>query len=92
MGIICGVWSVAFGLKFLGFFLGKNLYTADTDADPAYSTALLLAVEDFLTIVIPIFLVVEKDFVSVMASEFLEKYKQVAVENQLVTIINPSNH
>ena len=67
------MWSIAFGIKFLAFALGGNLFAESmiTSAN-SYSTALLLAVEDFLTIVIPVFLVVDKDFIKIMAAEFIE--------------------
>ena len=47
--------------------------------------------EDFLTIVIPVFLVVEKDFVNIMAAEFLDQPKQLSLENQLVNISSPAD-
>lgn len=43
----------------------------------------MLAVEDFLTIVIPVFLVVDKDFVNIMAAEFLELEKVPQLETDI---------
>ena len=85
LGLICGVWSIAFAIKFIAFALGGNLFTAEKGAttNRSYSTALLLAIEDFLTLVIPIFLVVEKDFVSIMAAEFLDQTQQLSLSTQL---------
>jgi uncharacterized protein (DUF2164 family) len=78
LGIVCGVWSVAFAVKFLAFALGSNLYAEGIKSSANnYSTALLLAVEDFLTIVIPVFLVVDKDFIKIMAAEFLEQSSEI---------------
>ena len=85
LGVICGVWSIAFAIKFIAFALGGNLFTAEKGdtTNRSYSTALLLAIEDFLTLVIPIFLVVEKDFVSIMAAEFLDQSQHLSLDNQL---------
>lgn len=74
LGIICGVWSIAFGIKFLAFAFGKNLLTDSIETQSSsYSTAILLAVEDFISIVIPVFLVVDKDFIKIMAAEFMQR-------------------
>jgi len=83
--VICGVWTIAFAIKFIAFALGGNLFTAEKGdtTNKSYSQALLLAIEDFLTIVIPIFLVVEKDFVSIMAAEFLDQPHRLSLDNKL---------
>lgn len=74
------MWSIAFAIKFLAFALGGSLFAESMSANN-YSTALLLAVEDFLTIVIPVFLVVDKDFIKIMAAKFIEIN---AEQNELV--------
>lgn len=74
LGIVCGVWTLGFVIKLLTVAFGRTFYFYETQVVGAtnYGTACLLAFCDFLTIVVPIYCVVEDNFVQIMTGNFLK--------------------
>lgn len=70
---MCAVWTVGFVIKLLAVAFGTSFYKLENETIGAtnYGTACLLGFCDFLTIVIPIYCVVEDRFVTLMTGRFL---------------------
>lgn len=74
---MCAVWTVGFVIKLLAVAFGTSFYKLENETillkngATNYGTACLLGFCDFLTIVIPIFCVVEDRFVTLMTGRFL---------------------
>lgn len=76
VGIVCGVWSVAFGLKFIAVGEGKSLFQIDISQDtPEVWTACILGLTDFFTIVIPLYCVIDAKFIKIMTCKHLTPKK-----------------
>lgn len=74
LGIVCAIWSFAFVLKLITVAFGRSLYYIENQSIGAtqYGTACLLACCDFLTIVVPMYCIVEDSFVNLMTGKFLD--------------------
>jgi hypothetical protein len=72
LGAVCGVWSFAFVLKFIAVGEGKSLFQIDISQDtPEVWTACILGLTDFLTIIIPLYCVVDSKFIKIMTFKHL---------------------
>jgi hypothetical protein len=74
LSIVCGVWTLGFAIKLLAVAFGRTLFYIENQKVGAtnYGTACLLGFCDFLTIVVPIYCVVEDSFVKLMPGTFLK--------------------
>ena len=76
-GIVCGVWSLSFAIKYVYTVLGMDLVSIDENAGKHrpviedFRSAVLLAVQSILTELIPLYMVIEPDFVKNFNMEFL---------------------
>lgn len=70
VGFACAIWTVAYIIKLIAVYEGQNLfYLSDTAVDIA--TACSLALNDFLTIVIPYYCVVDGSFIDTISGKHL---------------------
>ena len=83
LSIVCAVWTLSFVVKLLSVAFGRTLFYIENQkiGSTNYGTACLLAFCDFLSIVIPMYCVVEDSFVKLMTGRFL-KYANGYVPNE----------
>jgi hypothetical protein len=74
LAIVCTVWTFSFVIKLVAVAFGRTLFYVENQRIGAtnYGTACLLGFCDFLTIVVPIYCVVEDSFVKLMTGMFLK--------------------
>lgn len=72
IGIVGGIWSVAFAIKFTASFFGDDIYNINPNSDNDFWSAAYLAVFTLITEILPIFLVVDGSFVKIFSAEHLE--------------------
>ena len=88
LGIVGGYWSAAFGLKFVGVFLGSSLYQVNSSEQSneqeiqAYQAS-FIGMCDFVTIIIPLFFVTDTKFIKIFAGKYVEKRLPGAHESLL---------
>ena len=64
LGLVCLYWTFAFIIKFIAYLFKTSFFNAETTRNEiSYRAACILGTTDFLTIVIPVYLVVDPIFV-----------------------------
>lgn len=82
LGIVCGVWSIAFMLKFIAVGKGKSLFQIDiSGTTPEVWTACILGLTDFFTIIIPLYCVIDSKFVKIMTFKHLQPNRRRLVDD-----------
>ena len=72
IGIACGVWSVAFFIKFTAALLGDKFYELSYSNGGDFWSACYLALFTIITEIIPLFMVIDGHFVRIMTGDHLE--------------------
>ena len=74
LGLVCLYWTLAFIIKFIAYLFKTSFFNAETTrSEISYRAACILGATDFLTIVIPVYLVVDPIFVQIMTGKFINK-------------------
>ena len=87
LGLVCLYWTLAFIIKFIAYLFKTSFFNAETaKSEISYRTACILGATDFLTIVVPVYLVVDPIFVQIMTGNFI--YKKGTLFDELEDINN----
>ena len=72
VGLIGGVWSIAFAVKFLTVLLGHSLYQINSSMEnqKAYQ-ACLVGLCDFFSMIVPIFFISDIHFIKIFSAKHL---------------------
>ena len=76
LGYICAGWTVAFAIKFTACFLGDNIYDIKVNKESGFLAAAYFAGYALITEILPLFLVVDGNFVKIFSCEHLEDSNQ----------------
>lgn len=71
--IIAAVWTVAFAIKFTSSFFGDKFYDLNINNESNFGSAAFLAGFVLITEILPLFLVVDGNFVKVFSCEHIEQ-------------------
>lgn len=71
MGVVCAVWTTAFLVKFIASYFGGTIHNLNTTGENDFWTACYLAVITITTEILPIYLVIDKQFVKDFSGEYL---------------------
>ncbi len=71
-GVVCAIWNFGFIIKFLTALGGQAIYDLDDNTTTDLFTACCYAISDFLTMVIPFYVVIDAKFVKIFSFKALE--------------------
>jgi hypothetical protein len=63
LGLVCGIWTVAYIIKVFAIFYGSNILSLSDQTTISLATACTMALTDFFTIIVPYYCVIDSDFV-----------------------------